>query len=354
MTFQAATATARRATTRATTRAMTRAMTPAAFVRGVVAAYARYGRDPAEALARGQVLLDLVKSIDGRVTASQFEALAGHAMRELDDEALGWFSRRLPWGTYGMLCRASITAPNLEVALKRWCRHHRLLTEDVLFELAIGEESATISIREQRDLGPLREFCLVTLLRYVLGFSCWGVDSAIALRAADFPYSEPEHVAVYPTIFCRTISFDADRARIVFDKHYLSLPLTRSAADLDNMLKGALRLTVLPYRRDRLLVERVRRVLREARGRSLGAEDVANELALSTRTMHRRLREESTSLRDLKEEAKLELAKQELMRGRTPIKRIAEIAGFRNEKSFSRAFRSWTGASPREFRDRYR
>jgi AraC-like DNA-binding protein len=256
-----------------------------------------------------------------------------------------------------MLCRASITASNLEVALKRWCRHHRLLTEDVLFELSVDGETATISIREQRDLGPLREFCLVTLLRYVLGFSCWAVDSAIALREAEFPYSEPGHVSVYPTIFCKHVRFDADRAAIVFDKHYLSLPLSRSAADLDTMLKGALRLTVLPYRpyrRDRLLVERVRRVLREARGRILGAEDIASELALSTRTMHRRLREEATSLRDLKEEAKLELAKQALMRGRTPIKRIAEIAGFRNEKSFSRAFRSWTGASPREFRDRYR
>ncbi|MDA9407264.1 MULTISPECIES: AraC family transcriptional regulator [unclassified Bradyrhizobium] len=342
MPFQAVTATPRRA------------MTPAAFVRGVAAAYARYGRDPTEALAKGQVQPDLVGSADGRITAVQFEALAGHAMRELDDEALGWFSRRLPWGSYGMLCRASITAPNLEVALKRWCRHHRLLTEDVLFELEVSGETATISLREQRDLADCREFCLVTLLRYVLGFSCWAVDSAIALRAAEFPYTEPAHVSVYPTIFCKHIRFDAETARIIFDKHYLSLPLTRSPADLDSMLKGALRLTVLPYRRDRLLVERVRRVLREARGRILGAEDVASELALSTRTMHRRLREEATSLRDLKEEAKLELAKQELMRGRNPIKRIAEIAGFRNEKSFSRAFRSWTGASPREFRDRYR
>ena len=205
MPFQAATATPRRA------------MTPAAFVRGVVAAYALYGRDPAEALGKGQVTEDLVRSQDGRVTAAQFEALAGHAMRELDDEALGWFSRRLPWGTYGMLCRASITAPNLEVALKRWCRHHRLLTEDVLFELSLGDETATISLREQRDLGHLREFCLVTLLRYVLGFSCWAVDSAIALRAAEFPYAEPGHVSVYPTIFCRHLSFDANGARIAFD-----------------------------------------------------------------------------------------------------------------------------------------
>jgi AraC-like DNA-binding protein len=331
-----------------------RAMTPAAFVRGVIAAYARYGRDPAEALGKAQVQADLLKSRDARVTAAQFEALAGHAMRELDDEALGWFARRLPWGSYGMLCRASITAPNLEVALKRWCRHHRILTEDVLFELAINDETAAISLREQRDLGPLREFCLVTLLRYVLGYSCWAIDSAIALRAAEFRYSEPGHVSVYPTIFCKSVRFDAARTCIIFDKRYLALPLKRSPADLDRMLKGALRLTVLPYRRDRLLVERVSRLLRNARGRVLGAEDVASELALSTRTMHRRLRDEATSLRELKEEAKLELAKEALMRGRAPIKRIAELAGFRSEKSFSRAFRSWTGASPREFRGKYR
>jgi hypothetical protein len=41
------------------------------------------------------------------------EIMSGAAMQELDDEALGWFSRRLPWGSYGMLCRASITSPDL-------------------------------------------------------------------------------------------------------------------------------------------------------------------------------------------------------------------------------------------------
>ncbi len=327
-----------------------RAMTPAAFAQGVVAAYARYGRDPGHALIRAQVPADILNAPDARITASQFETLAGHAMRELDDEALGWFSRRLPWGTYGMLCRASIAAPSLEVALKRWCRHHRILTEDVLLDLNVDDEIAKISIREQRDLGRLREFCLVTLLRYVLGFSCWAIDSAMALGATEFPYAQPRHVFVYPTIFCKTIRFDLARAAIFFDKRYLALGLKRSADDLDNMLKGALRLTVLPYRRDRMLVDRVRRLLRSNGGRILGAEDVARELALSTRTMHRRLHEEATSLRALKEEAKLELAKEALMRGRTPIKRIAELAGFRNEKSFSRAFRNWTGTSPRDFR----
>ncbi|GAA0005414.1 hypothetical protein BRDID11002_54170 [Bradyrhizobium diazoefficiens] len=151
------------------------------------------------------------------------------------------------------------------------------------------------------------------------------------------------------------MSFDADGARIVFDKHYLSLPLTRSPADLDSMLKGALRLTVLALSaRPAAGRARAPRAAQCARTAVSAPRMSQASWALSTRTMHRRLREEATSLRDLKEETKFELAKQELMRGRTPIKRIAEIAGFRNEKSFSRAFRSWTGASPREFRGRYR
>lgn len=333
-----------------TSAASRRAVTPSAFVRGVVAAYARYGRDPTEAINRAHLPASLINSVDARITATQFEVLAGHAMRELDDEALGWFSRPLPWGTYGMLCRASITAPNLEVALKHWCRHHRILTDDVLFELTVGDEAALISIRERRDLGAFREFCLVTLLRYVLGFSCWAVDSAIALRAAEFPYPEPGHVSVYPTIFCKNIFFDAAYANVSFDRRYLSLPLKRSVIDLENMLKGALRLTVLPYRRDRLLVERIRHVLRNAQGRVLGADDVASALAMSTRTMQRRLRNEVTSLRRLQEEAKIRIAKQELVKGHAPIKRIAQLAGFQNEKSFSRAFRCWTGTSPRDFR----
>jgi AraC-like DNA-binding protein len=32
------------------------------------------------------------------------------------------------------------------------------------------------------------------------------------------------------------------------------------------------------------------------------------------------------------------------------VKQVADAVGFRNEKSFTRAFRDWTGHSPAEFR----
>ena len=125
------------------------AATPMAFVRAIVVAYRRYGKDPAQALRRAQIAPEQVAKPDARITAWQMEALSGAAMQELDDEALGWFSRRLPWGSYGMLARASISAPTLGVAISRWCRHHGLIAPDIALTLEVTDDVASIRIVER-------------------------------------------------------------------------------------------------------------------------------------------------------------------------------------------------------------
>ena len=328
------------------------AATPIAFIRAIVAGYRRYGINPANALRQAQIPREALDDPAARVTASQMEIMSGVAMQELDDEALGWFSRRLPWGSYGMLCRASITSPDLGVAVKRWCRHHRLLTDDIVLHLDAGRDVASLRIEVRRYLGEMHEFCLVTILRYLLGFACWAVDSRIPLRAARFPFPPPPHHAVYPLLFQGPVQFDADQAGIEFDAQYLALPLRRDEAALRQMLRRALPLTVLQYRRDRLLVQRVRHLLRERIDEVATADTLAERLHVSPRTLHRQLQEEGASLQQLKDEARRELAVDLLRRTSRSVKQIALAAGFRNEKSFSRAFRQWTGDSPSAFRER--
>ena len=328
------------------------AATPMAFIRTIVAAYRHYGINPANALREAQIAPDALQNADARVTAAQMEIMSGVAMQELDDEALGWFSRRLPWGSYGMLCRASLSSPDLGVALKRWCRHHRLLTDDVVFHLDTDGTVANIRIEVRRYLGEMQEFCIVTLLRYLLGYACWAIDSRISLLSARFPFPAPPHYSVYPLLFQGPVEFDTRQAEISFDAQYLRLPLRRDEAALQQMLRRALPLTVLQYRRDRLLVQRVRHLLRERLDEGATAETLADRLHLSPRTLHRQLQEEGASLQQLKDEARRELAVDLLRRTQRSIKQVALAAGFRNEKSFSRAFRQWTGDSPSAFRQR--
>jgi AraC-like DNA-binding protein len=326
-----------------------------AFARAIAAAYQRHGQDPAQALALAQITPHKLQQADARITAHQMEVLSGAAMQELDDEGLAAFSRKLPWGSYGMLARASLTSPDLGVALKRWCRHHALLTDDIGLQLVENGAGAAIVIEERADLGRLgaaaREFCLVHVLRNIHGLACWYIDSRISLQGARFPFPAPPHADAYKHMFPGgPLKFGAPQAEMRFDARYLALPVRRDEKALRQMLERALPLTVLQYRRDRLLVQQVRQILVGSPGQAHSADGVAGLLHMSTRTLHRQLKEEGASLQQLKDEVRCERAKDLLYRSGKPVKQVAAAVGFRNEKSFIRAFKAWTGASPAEFR----
>jgi AraC-like DNA-binding protein len=328
------------------------AATPIAFVRAILRAYRKYRVDPSNALKQARIPSTWLKHPDARITACQLEAFLSSTMQQLDDEALGWFSRKLPWGSYGMLCRASLTSPNLGVALKRWCRHHRLLTDDIVLTLAVAGDVARLEIAEIRGLRAMRELCLLTSLRYVHGYACWLVNTPVPLREVRFPFAPPAHRSVYSLLFPGPVCFNAAEAGFSFDARYLDLPLRRDERSLSTMLKRALPLTVRQYRRDRPLVQRVRDLLYGGGFPTLDAAAAASALHISTRTLHRQLREEGGSFQALKDDARREQAVGQLYRTTRSIKQIARSVGFRNEKSFARAFKAWTGDSPVEFRRR--
>jgi hypothetical protein len=271
-------------------------------------------------------------------------------MQALDDEALGWFSRRLPWGSYGMLVRASLTSPTLGVALARWCRHHGLLTDDIQLALTERNGVATLQLDEVSALGVFRELCVVSVLRNALGVACWLTDSRIPLTATHLRFAPPAHANSYHVLFEGPTHFNAPQNALQFDAGYLALPVRRDEAALQQMLQRALLLTVRPYRRDRLLVEKVRQTLAQYPEHCRNAEDLAAWLNMSARTLHRQLKEENASLQALKDAVRRDLATDLLLRTHRPIKQIAEAAGFQNEKSFIRAFSKWTGSPPSALR----
>jgi len=332
------------------------AVTPMAFVQAIAQAYAQRGLSPAHALAAAGIAPARLADAQARITAAQMEAVSDAAMRELNDEALGWFARPLPWGSYGLLARASLTAPSLGVALKRWCRHHGLLTDDLTLHLHTQGPVARISITEHRSAGPiapggpLREFCLVSLLRNIHGLSSWFIDSRLPLLGAQFPFEAPAHASAYAVLFDGPTDFNTGPAGIRFDARYLTLPIKRDEAAMRQMLQRALPLQVRPYRRDRLLVQRVRQVLSSQPQHAHNANDLAAQLGLSVRTLHRQLTEEGATLQALKDSARRERAIDLLQRTHKPLKQIAEAAGFHNEKSFIRAFKGWTGQTPSAWR----
>ena len=331
------------------------AHTPMAFVQSVVLAYAQRGMAADGALQAAQIAPQQLHDVSARITALQMELLCDHAMRELDDEGLGWFSRRLPWGSYGMLARASTSSPSLGLALARWCRHHGLLTDDITLQLRQDGAVATLSLQLHRNLGALQEFCMVSVLRNVLGLASWWVDARLPLRQASFGFAAPAHRDVYALLFDAPVRFGAGErtATLELDAQWLQQPLVRDEAALSTMLQRALPIQVRPYQPAQPLVQRVRQALAAHPQCAHTAATLADLLHMAPRSLHRQLQQQGTSVQQLKDDVRRHRALHLLQRTAMPIKRVAQASGFRNEKSFIRAFQQWTGCPPGLWRQQH-
>lgn len=83
-----------------------------------------------------------------------------------------------------------------------------------------------------------------------------------------------------------------------------------------------------------------------------GFEEIAARLGMSASSLRRRLMGERTSYQKLKDECRRDAAIRLLQAGELSVADIGERLGFTETSSFIRSFRSWTGTTPRAFRDR--
>lgn len=83
-------------------------------------------------------------------------------------------------------------------------------------------------------------------------------------------------------------------------------------------------------------------------------DDVAGELAVSRRSLQRRLSEEGTSWLDVLNAARMRLAQHYLTNTKLGAAEVSFLLGFEDPNSFFRAFRRWTGSTPEAWREAHR
>jgi AraC-like DNA-binding protein len=81
-------------------------------------------------------------------------------------------------------------------------------------------------------------------------------------------------------------------------------------------------------------------------------KEVASELAMSERTLARRLSDRDYTFSSLVDEVRGQLAKEYLRQSRFSVTDVAFLLGFSDQSNFARAFKRWTTESPTEFRAR--
>ena len=299
----------------------------------------------------------LLAQSGARVPLDDYATLYNAVVRATGDEGFAIFSQPLRSGTFEFLCRCVVSSATLAEALDRASRFLRLVLPDLRVTITRRGPWAHIDVEEMRALAekkddPARVFAYEWLLRLLHGLSCWLVGRGLVLDRVEFPYPPPPHAADYGLVYTEHSVFHRPRLVATFDAELLELPVRRDESDLAAFLEGAPGKIAVLYRRDREMVRSVRALLAKSIADSPTLEDAARHLNLSPRTLHRRLHEEGSSFREIKDKVRREIAMARLEKTRQSVAEIAAELGYSEPSAFFRAFQGWTGEAPSTHRKR--
>ena len=250
----------------------------------------------------------------------------------------------------GNLGLALLSASNIESAVEILDQYSDIALPNLHLEIVKERNRASIEFSINTPFTDfntaIAEALSVTLLKN-LSFL---IAKDLPLIGVEFIHSPPDYEQHYADYFDCPISFSAAQNRLVLPHDALTLPfVTANQFNLRFMLQQCdLELKQI-YQKENL-VERVRAILLNNLQNCPTIASVANKLAVSERTLRRRLSEESISFRELLKSIRHDMAKYYLRESNYRIDQIATKTGYQDTASFRAAFKKQTDLSPLQWR----
>ncbi|MFL0278121.1 AraC family transcriptional regulator [Mycobacterium sp. SMC-19] len=314
----------------------------------------RHGIDPDDLLAEIGLDKDRVFDPSWRGDVELLARLVQLMWFALDDEFMGFLARPARPGTFAMMTYGIITEPSLEAALRKGVLFYQLITDAMTMSLDGDRQQLRLSIEfASLDLDPSHYFLefWATIWYRLIG---WLAGSLPPLTAATFSYPRPVAYAdELRYIFRCPHYFDSDATSVIFDREFLQQPVVRSRAELKKFLAAAPLGFMSTPADENSISRRVKTTLLAARSLPLTfppLNSVAHQMSMAESTLRRRLSEESTSYREIKENIRRDLAVQRLLGSSVPVEEIGRLVGYSEARAFTRAFKQWTGHSPGAYR----
>lgn len=343
-------------------RAIGRSRMPTEDPLGLPVAYVRQILDLAE--ARGANRLELLQELgvdagaleqaDARVSLIRAAALFRKSLELTGDPALGFevgLGSRLT--THGFVGYGLMAFPTLRDALEFGRRFVALRTPFVMLDYRDEDGQCLFEVREAVPLGRLRQTMMELFLSGIWRMLPQLINDTVAedpdiLMCFDF--AEPLHYAAYRSQLPHC-AFGRPVNGLQFPSRYLDLRLgtanqttvelvTRQCEQEFDLLGGdAVSVTA-----------RVRALLSESAPSFPSLVETAKRFNLSGRSLKRKLRAEGAGYQALLDQVREREARRHLAAGRLSIGDIATRLGYTDPANFARAFRKWTGQSPRDYR----
>jgi AraC-like DNA-binding protein len=305
---------------------------------------AERGIPSSEAFGASRIDARFAGAPDERVRGSQVESLWEFAAERTGDPLIGLhMAEAYNPGALDILGYVILSCRDVGEVLGKFARYVRLLNDGMRVEL----------VRERKIA-----FCRCTFVEgmdnYLLRAPDHAIDATwggLARELRRLAAPRRKDLAEYDRIMGAPVRFGAPEDRFIVPVEHLAQPLRSANPALLHVFEQHAEAALAAMEREDTRANQVARLLtQKLKGSAPPLEEVARELATSSRNLQRALREAGTSYQTLLDEVRRDLAIRHLANPTTSTGQVGFLLGFSEPSAFHRAFRRWTGKAPSAYR----
>ena len=335
---------------------MTEATVSAGYAKALLDFAVMNGANEQRLLTRANIETEALGDQDNRIAFARYVALMREAKSATNNPALalefGAASDMRKFSVVGLISHASA---NMMEALIQLNRYGRLVVE--VDRIADGPRFNLVNVDGQRWMEDRRanpndfpEMTESTWSRFIVATRRDFPEHTYAL-AARVTHAAPAYAARYEELWQVPVTFSShwnairsdpswERVQIQPDNRYTFGILTdRGDALLKELaesktVRGTVEALIMP-------------ILHTG---EVSVETIAAKLNTSRQTLYRQLKDENATFEQVLDDLRHRMALDYIAARKVSVNETAYLVGFSDPASFSRAFKRWTGKSPREYR----
>ncbi|KPF68675.1 hypothetical protein IP84_08470 [beta proteobacterium AAP99] len=252
----------------------------------------------------------------------------------------------------GVLGHAWLTSESLHAALARMSRYAKLIGQRMSARCETSRSDLRFVYDSGRGSTPIADLMADFDLSLVLSMCRMNAGPSLRPLRVDLRRASPPSALPWERAFEAPVRFGARENSLLFARADAERTLPTAHAELAETLDQIL-VQQLASLGEGDLQSRCRAwILQHLSDGDPSDEDLAAHLAMSSRTLHRRLQAEGLSFSRLLDDTRRDLAQRYLRESGRTVTDVTFLLGFSEQSAFSRAFKRWTGVAPSEFRAR--
>ena len=306
-------------------------------------------------LERSGILPDELSDLDNRIPFEKYKKLMRASIELARDPALALhYGEEVDLEQLSVVGLIALACDTLFHAFVEVNRYNGLVIQvdgvgtGPRFQLA-QEAGKTWVVDGRTDPNSFPELTESGWARIVCGTRRFIPEGRVLVKEVHVTHAAPPYRAEYERIFRAPTVFDSDKNALLIDEtlmfskvarttHYAFGVLSEHAKALLESLERA---TSLRAKVESLLIP----ILHKGEP---SVEAIAKEMGLSRPTLYRKLKAEGVTFEKLLDELRYKMAAHYLDGKKVSVNETAYLVGFSEPSAFSRAFKRWTGTSPRK------